>query len=305
MPRIDTSPERVLVFMIQFVLAVWVIQFYRKQHARAADPRELLTSSDSTFTKAYVTLLTIALVYFCIELYNGVTDRGGLTCFFSSDYAPAGPCYDPENQFYSGMFGTFSLGDDLLWLAGVLMLINWTAYALFQESEINKIHARKRVEGMPITWGNQPTEVSATTTPEPEEEEGPLQREPDTPVTYEDVLAAIEAQLAAALLESERLKEELGETRLLVTNLEEQLSQKTEEIEQITASRASFNEAMSLEEQASGKQLNLTDSVMVGDSVMGGVKIGSQINNDPNAIAQAVISAFKQGMDERSAKKDA
>lgn len=119
------------------------------------------------------------------------------------------------------------------------------------------------------------------------------------------MLAAIEAQLAAALLESERLKEELGETRLLVTNLEEQLSQKTEEIEQITASRASFNEAMSLEEQASGKQLNLTDSVMVGDSVMGGVKIGSQINNDPNAIAQAVISAFKQGMDERSAKKDA
>jgi hypothetical protein len=181
-------------------------QFYRKGRARASDPRDLLTSADSTFARAYVTLLTIALVYFCIELYNGVTDRGGLACFFGSTYAPSGSCHDGERQFYSGMFGIFDQADDFMWLAGVLLLINWTCFGLFQESEINKIYARKRVEGMPITWGNQPTELAATTMPEPEEEEVPPQRDPDTPVTYEDVLAAIEAQLAAALLESERLK---------------------------------------------------------------------------------------------------
>ena len=43
------------------------------------------------------------------------------------------------------------------------------------------------------------------------------------------------------------------------------------------------------------KSLSLTDSVMVGDSVMGGVKIDKQIKNDPEAIARAVISAYKMG----------
>ena len=43
------------------------------------------------------------------------------------------------------------------------------------------------------------------------------------------------------------------------------------------------------------KSLSLTDSVMVGDSVMGGVKIDKQINNDPEAIARAVINAYKMG----------
>jgi len=303
--RSDTSAEQLLLILGLFHLLVGCLQFYRKGRARASEPRDLLATSDPTFARAFVTLLMIALVYFCIELYNGVADRGGLACFFSSTvYAPSGPCYDPENQFYSGMFGLFDQQDDLLWLAAILMLINWTCFALFQESEINKIYARKRVEGMPIAWENQPTQVFGITTPEAEEEDEPPQRDPETPVTYEEVLAAIEAQLEAALLESERLKEELGETRLLVTNLEEQLSQKTEEIEHITASRTSFNEAMAPEEKASGKQLNLTDSVMVGDSVMGGVKIDSQINNDPAAIAQAVILAFKQGMDQRSADEE-
>jgi len=39
--------------------------------------------------------------------------------------------------------------------------------------------------------------------------------------------------------------------------------------------------------------------VMVGDSIMGGVKIDKQINNDPDAIARAVLEAYRAGRDER------
>ena len=46
------------------------------------------------------------------------------------------------------------------------------------------------------------------------------------------------------------------------------------------------------------KTLSLTDSVMVGDSIMGGVKIDKQINNDPEAIARAVIEAYRSGLND-------
>jgi hypothetical protein len=38
---------------------------------------------------------------------------------------------------------------------------------------------------------------------------------------------------------------------------------------------------------------------MVGDSIMGGMKIDKQINNDPDAIARAVIAAYRAGREDK------
>ena len=60
-----------------------------------------------------------------------------------------------------------------------------------------------------------------------------------------------------------------------------------------------IQESSQSKDEDTGKSLSFTDSVMVGDSVMGGVKIDKQINNDPEAIARAVINAYRMGQNDK------
>ena len=71
-------------------------------------------------------------------------------------------------------------------------------------------------------------------------------------------------------------------------------------IDEIKASKSLFSEQMESRsiKGKEAKSLSLTDSIMVGDSIMGGMKIDKQINNDPEAIARAVIDAFRAGRED-------
>ena len=126
----------------------------------------------------------------------------------------------------------------------------------------------------------------------------PAPRQNDEPATFEEVLQAMEAELEKAMDAAKQLKQELDETKEKVETLEVEVQEKDIEIQQIKESKTNFDKMISEkseEKDSEAKSLSLTDSVMVGDSVMGGVKIDKQINNDPEAIARAVINAYKMG----------
>ena len=70
------------------------------------------------------------------------------------------------------------------------------------------------------------------------------------------------------------------------------------QIQEYKVEMNNFMEEKRNEADGDKKTLSLTDSVMVGDSIMGGVKIDKQINNDPEAIARAVIEAYRSGLND-------
>lgn len=131
------------------------------------------------------------------------------------------------------------------------------------------------------------------------------QTEPDEertePVTFAEILEALDSQLKEAIEEAHDLREELEETKTKVIILEEEVQEKDVLIGEIEASKTTLSKEIDREEkeEREGKKLSLTDSVMVGDSIMGGMKVGSQINNDPDAIARAVIAAYRAGREDK------
>ena len=137
--------------------------------------------------------------------------------------------------------------------------------------------------------------VTPTSSPMP-----PTSRvESNEPATFAAVLQAMDLQLKQAEQSAEDLKSELDETKEKVVSLEIEVQEKGSEIKQIKESKSHFDkiiqESSESKDEGDGKSLSLTDSVMIGDSIMGGVKIDKQINNDPEAIARAVINAYRMG----------
>ena len=125
--------------------------------------------------------------------------------------------------------------------------------------------------------------------------------EPRTePVTFLEILEALDTQLKEAIEEAHSLREELEESKRRVETLEHEVQEKDDLIDEIKASKSLFSEQMESRsiKGKEAKSLSLTDSVMVGDSIMGGMKIDKQINNDPEAIARAVIDAFRAGRED-------
>tara|TARA_B100001559_G_C16457022_1_gene602095 strand:- start:979 stop:1473 length:495 start_codon:yes stop_codon:yes gene_type:complete len=122
----------------------------------------------------------------------------------------------------------------------------------------------------------------------------------DRPSTYNDIMAAMESNLQKAMEVAELLQEELTQTKSRVVDLEVEVKKREEEIIQIQQYKVEMNNFIESnnENDGNGKTLSLTDSVMVGDSIMGGVKIDKQINNDPEAIARAVIEAYRSGLND-------
>ena len=94
-------------------------------------------------------------------------------------------------------------------------------------------------------------------------------------------------------------KEELSETRRHVTRLEHDLVERRAEIVLLEAAQTRFEGDM--ERQASredGKGLSMQDSVVAGDAFVGSTVIDRQIVNDPEAIARAVLDAYRSGRSE-------
>ena len=123
----------------------------------------------------------------------------------------------------------------------------------------------------------------------------------DRPSTYNDIMAAMESNLQKAIEVAELLQEELTQTKSRVVDLEVEVKKREEEITQIQQYKVEMNNFMEEKRNKTDgdeKTLSLTDSVMVGDSIMGGVKIDKQINNDPEAIARAVIEAYRSGLND-------
>ena len=148
---------------------------------------------------------------------------------------------------------------------------------------------------LPEEEGFSDSAVTPTSSPMP-----PTSRvESNEPATFAAVLQAMDLQLKQAVQAAEGLKSELDETKEKVVTLEIEVQEKDSEIKQIKESKSHFNEMINDTSESdvatSEKSLSLTDSVMMGDSIMGGVKIDKQINNDPVAIARAVIDAYRMG----------
>ena len=123
--------------------------------------------------------------------------------------------------------------------------------------------------------------------------------ESNEPATFAAVLQAMDLELKKAVQAAEDLKSELDETKEKVITLEIEVQEKDSEITQIKESKSHFDkiikESSESKDEGDEKSLSITDSVMIGDSIMGGVKIDKQINNDPEAIARAVIDAYRMG----------
>lgn len=207
---------------------------------------------------------------------------------------------------------------DLIFVLGALQLTYASVMSCLRIINIDTVmrEARRRQWQQvlstlhPASSPDASTEVHAASPgsqlPIPEENNAQSQPfEPHPPertaaVTYTDILQSLQQQLIDAMEEAKHLRNELDETREKVVVLEDQVQAKDEWIQEIESGTASFREHLEANESSEedGKQLNLTDSVMVGDSIMGGVKIDKQINNDPDAIARAVLAAYRAGREE-------
>lgn len=153
----------------------------------------------------------------------------------------------------------------------------------------------RRFESPQVTDDEPPETNDDTDQTEPDEER-------TEPVTFSEILEALDAQLKEAIEEAHDLREELEETKSKVITLEEEVQEKDVLIGEIEASKTALSQQIEHQDEEKvqdEKKLSLTDSVMVGDSIMGGMKIDQQINNDPDAIARAVIAAYRAGSEDK------
>ena len=178
-------------------------------------------------------------------------------------------------------------------------VLGFTLFATYNEILLIK---RMREARWKLLLGELPEEhdfsdsaVTSTSSPMPPKSI----TESNEPTTFAAVLQAMDLQLKQAVQAAEGLKSELDETKQKVVTLEIEVQEKDSEIKQIKESKSHFDkiiqESSESKDEGDGKSLSLTDSVMIGDSIMGGVKIDKQINNDPEAIARAVINAYRMG----------
>ena len=120
-----------------------------------------------------------------------------------------------------------------------------------------------------------------------------------SPASFQQVLDAVQRQVSEANARAAALEEELSETRRHVTRLEHNLVERRAEIVLLESAQTRFEGDM--ERQASredGKGLSMQDSVVAGDAFVGSTVIDRQIVNDPEAIARAVLEAYRSGRGE-------
>ena len=280
---------------VSFAVLVGFIARFRKTTFAKLDSKDLAIK-DPFWSNLYGLAIFIVLGIMLFDLLSVLQT----SCWFNDIYSQCGNSHYFESIWFSRM------NNNLLWyyLCALFIPIMWTTWTLIVEIDISKRMREARtdlllgnIDGVSTKDSTQSVVVEAPTSLQ-KVVEAPTSLQNDEPATFEEVLQAMEAELERAIDSAKQLKQELDETKEKVETLEVQVQEKDIEIQQIKESKTNFDKLISEKSESEdneSKSLSLTDSVMVGDSLMGGVKIDKQINNDPEAIARAVISAYKMG----------
>ena len=308
------SSEIFYLLLASIFLAVFLffntkrrVKYYESMSERT------LLQKDPFASNIYFFSIVITFFYIVRDLILVYIDIDEVGCFgwwkndMDGDYNnESGSCYG--DYFSSSIITTKHYTDGIdIGLLGFYLLtmcipLLWLGWALKKEYDINKAFRKVRLMAL-----NQKFSLSNSRVVEdPEqlaaiiESESIPKNEDGAPATVEQVLAAMDVELKRAIRAAEMLQVELDETKEKVELLEEEVQIRDEEIQQIKDSKSNLDRLITENnsDDDGGKSLSLTDSVMVGDSVMGGVKIDKQINNDPEAIAKAVIEAYRKGLDD-------
>ena len=280
---------------VSFAVFVGFTARFRKTTFAKLDSKDLAIK-DPFWGNLYGLAIFIVLGIMLFDLLSVLQT----SCWFNDIYSQCGNSHYFESIWFSRM------NNNLLWyyLCALIIPIMWTTWTLIVEIDISKRMREARtdlllgnIDGVSTKESTQSVVVEAPTSLQ-KVVEAPTSLQNDEPATFEEVLQAMEAELERAIDSAKQLKQELDETKEKVETLEFEVQEKDIEIQQIKESKTNFDKLISEKsdsEDNESKSLSLTDSVMVGDSLMGGVKIDKQINNDPEAIARAVISAYKMG----------
>ena len=269
------------------MVLLWYITGKRKEDFSDISPREL--GAMEQFSKIIYTLFLIFISgYLLIEiiaLASGVDESLSEMFRFDDD----GIRDFPDNY------------DELRWpyIGLCFTVLCFALFALYNEIlliiRMKDARWKLLLGELPEEGGFSDSVATPTSSPMPPKSI----TESNEPATFAAVLQAMDLQLKQAVQAAEGLKSELDETKEKVVTLEIEVQEKDSEIKQIKESKSHFNEMINdtsgSDVATNEKSLSLTDSVMMGDSIMGGVKIDKQINNDPVAIARAVIDAYRMG----------
>lgn len=285
---------------LSFTLVLFIITRGRSKYFNDID-RTLLATKDPFWSNIHGLTVFILLTIICADFLLVLVESQAITCMFNSTGNGEGNICGPD------YFQSMLMGDELVdidfavfYLGSALIPLTWTSWAFLQEIKNSKKLKDARIDlllGRINQDSNSGISNSLSTN-------SSIQQTSEEPATFEQVLAAMDLELKKAIQAANELKIELDETKEKVVVLEEEVQEKDEEISQIKDSKSRFddmiNEISLSDGENGGKNLSLTDSVMVGDSIMGGVKIDKQINNDAEAIAKAVIDAYRKGISDSS-----
>jgi len=277
------------LIILAAIVALWYISGKRKEYFSIMSQRELGVRGQHD---PIIYSLTLVIICCPILLDALIMFTGIISAVINNNDS------NLRLESISEMFEITRLDLAIAYLGILIAFLCFAAVALFNE---NLLSQRMRDARRKLLLGELPEEeegwnsVAPPATPIPPKSV----TESNEPATFAAVLQAMDLQLKQAVQAAEDLKSELDETKEKVITLEIEVQEKNSEITQIKESKSHFDhmisESSESDEENDGKSLSLTDSVMVGDSMMGGVKIDKQINNDPEAIARAVIDAYRMG----------
>lgn len=284
-----------------FALSMICVSIYRDNKLANLDSKQLVMKEPMVFQIRGLLFFILSLVLI-IEIISAIID---------TPYYYYQPLFIPEAFIPNG--GVFAIdpdGDSDSGGKGVRALFGWlyatlcygSSISFYYESRSSKMLVNVRNELMfggsnnPSSKLNSNIAITNLLAKHRDEKPEPL----DRPSTYNDIMAAMESNLQKAIEVAELLQEELTQTKSRVVELEVEVKKREEEIIEIQQYKIEMNNFIESKTETDGneKTLSLTDSVMVGDSIMGGVKIDKQINNDPEAIARAVIEAYRSGLND-------
>ncbi|RJU82068.1 MAG: hypothetical protein DWB99_04920 [Candidatus Poseidoniales archaeon] len=286
---------------VLFALSMTCLSIYRDNKLANLDTKQLAMKEPMGYQIRGLLLFLVSLVLI-IEIINAIIDTPYYyyqSLFIPDAFIPDGGVFaiDPDGDSDSGGKGVRAL---FVWLYTTLCY--GSSISFYYENRSSKMLVGVRNELMfgdsgDISSGlNSNIAITNLLAKHRDEKPEPL----DRPSTYNDIMAAMESNLQKAMEVAELLQEELTQTKSRVVDLEVEVKKREEEIIQIQQYKVEMNNFIESnnENDGNGKTLSLTDSVMVGDSIMGGVKIDKQINNDPEAIARAVIEAYRSGLND-------
>lgn len=276
--------------VVAFCLFVYLITKVRVKHYNELEWK-ILATKDSLWSNLHGLAISAILAFVLIDTWQALVT---MTTF------------EHEISFESLMLGSrITRKYHIAYLVFGMLSMICLSWALVNEVKISRRLKKARVDLLlgkinhhqdkTIRPNNQLEKFLDTK--EQRHEPQPIVREnPEIPATFSEVIEAMDRQLKQAVKVAADLKIELDHTKDKLVTLENEVKEKDSEIMQIKESKSKLNDMVNEDSKSEeSKKLSLTDSVMVGDSVMGGVKIDKQFNNDPEAIARAVIDAYRMG----------